>query len=115
MTLSYNTQADVFLNQARDELQKGDLRQAAEKGWGAAAQMVKAVAQKRQESHHHHAELLGVVSRLVQETRDADLMVQFDAAQALHTAFYEGAVSDFEVGLRLRQVSDFIAKLRLML
>ena len=114
MTLSYNAQADVFLKQANDELEKGDVRQAAEKGWGAATQIVKAVAQKRQESHHHHRELLEVVSRLVQEQNDADLMVQFDAAQALHTAFYEGAVSTFEVGLRLRQVADFIVKLRPM-
>ena len=38
-----------FLTQAREELAKGDLRQASEKGWGAAAQMVKVVTRDPQD------------------------------------------------------------------
>ena len=36
----------IFLAQAFEELEKGDLSQASEKGWGAAAQMLKAIAQE---------------------------------------------------------------------
>ena len=36
-----------MLDQANAELETGDLRQASEKGWGAAAQIVKAAAQNR--------------------------------------------------------------------
>ena len=48
-TTTYREQSrrGVFLAQAHEELAKGDLQQASEKGWGAASQMVKAVAQER--------------------------------------------------------------------
>ena len=36
-----------FLRQAREELATGDLLQASEKSWGAAAHAVKAAAEKR--------------------------------------------------------------------
>ena len=35
------------LDEAFEKLDQGDLRQASENGWGAAAQMVKAVAEER--------------------------------------------------------------------
>ena len=40
----YRQQAHVFLEKARQYLLEDDLHQASEKGWGAAAWMVKAVA-----------------------------------------------------------------------
>ena len=46
-TQKYNTASRQLLAQARAELDQGDIRQASEKGWGAAAQMVKTVAQAR--------------------------------------------------------------------
>ena len=45
--LAYREQSRRFLEQARSELREGDLAQASEKGWGAASQMVKAVAEAR--------------------------------------------------------------------
>ena len=41
----YRQQARVFLNESRQYLAEGDLHQASEKGWGAAAWMAKAVAE----------------------------------------------------------------------
>ena len=43
----YRSAATQLLAQARQELARGDVRQASEKGWGAAAQAVKAVAESR--------------------------------------------------------------------
>ena len=50
----YVDQAQVFLEQAYSEMRAGDLRQASEKGWGAASLMVKAVAEKQGEGHSRH-------------------------------------------------------------
>ena len=40
--LAYRDQSRVYLEQANEELARDDLRQASEKGWGAASQIVKA-------------------------------------------------------------------------
>ena len=42
--LAYRDQSRAYLEQANEELARDDLRQASEKGWGAASQIVKAVA-----------------------------------------------------------------------
>ncbi len=41
-TTDYRASSHTMMAQSRDELAKGDLQQASEKGWGAAAQMMKA-------------------------------------------------------------------------
>ena len=45
-TQKYQQSSQQFLTQARSELTAGDLQQASEKGWGAATQMLKAIAQR---------------------------------------------------------------------
>ena len=47
-TRTYREQSRAFLDKAREELDAGDLVLASEKAWGAAAMMVKAVAEQRQ-------------------------------------------------------------------
>jgi hypothetical protein len=42
----YRTASKQLLAQGFTELASGDARQASEKGWGAAAQMLKAVAEQ---------------------------------------------------------------------
>ena len=42
-TQAYQQASQRFLDQAKQELAAGDLQQASEKGWGAAAQMLKAI------------------------------------------------------------------------
>ena len=57
--------------QADAELAAGDQIQASEKGWGAAAHAVKAVAQERGWRHDNHARLFGIANRLAAETGDS--------------------------------------------
>ena len=45
--LSYQERSQEFLGKAREELAAGDLEQASEKAWDAAAMIVKAVAEAR--------------------------------------------------------------------
>ena len=95
------------MRQAREEFARGDLRQASEKGWGAASQMVKAVAEARGLSHRSHADLFDVVSDL----KNPQLNAGFAFANALHTNFYEGWMNQDLVGQYLEGVDTFISTL----
>ena len=86
---TYQTASRHLLAQGREELYLGDVRQASEKGWGAAAQMVKSVAEQRGWEHRNHAALFNVISRLVAETGDGDIRRLFQVANALHINFCE--------------------------
>jgi len=88
-TLTYQDAARHLLAQGFEELAAGDSRQASEKGWGAAAQMIKAVASSRGWKHDSHASLYRVIDRLVKETGDDGIRSRFGVANGLHQNFYE--------------------------
>ncbi len=100
-----------LIAQARAELQAGDLLQASEKGWGAAAQAVKSVAETRRWPHNGHRQLFQAVDRLVAETDDEDLRTAFGLAGALHTNFYEGWLGREDIEAHLSQVAGLVEKL----
>jgi hypothetical protein len=87
---SHTDTATDFLVKARVHLAEGDLLQASEKGWGAAAHMVKAVADTRGWRHKTHADLYRVVARVAEELSDSRVQNLFRSASALHQNFYEG-------------------------
>ena len=72
-TQTYQQASQRFLAQAKQELAAGDLPQASEKGWGATAQILKAVAEQRSWEHSRHRHHLVTVSRLRAETGDGDI------------------------------------------
>ena len=88
-TTSYREQSRIFLTQAYEELAKGDLPQASEKGWGAASQMVKAVSAERGWSHGSHRDLYQVVSKLRLEIVNPKLTNLFSAATSLRVNISE--------------------------
>ena len=100
----------TLLTQAQ-ALAVGDVRQASEKGWGAAAQIVKAVAQQRGLQHQSHAALYRVVDQLATETGDDDIYLLFQVANQLHVNFYEGWETAGNVSRALTAVRRFIEKL----
>ena len=77
----------MFMVQAYEEIDKGDLAQASEKGWGASAQMVKANAHLRGWDHFTHRDLFNVVDRLTEQTGDSELATLFGSAGFLHMNF----------------------------
>ncbi len=79
-----------FIVQAQEEFDRGDMLQASEKAWGAAAQAVKATAEFRGWEHSTHARLFENVRKVSQETEDAELYDLFHVANSLHQNFYEG-------------------------
>ena len=89
-TRTYHSASRRLLEQAREELAKGDVRQSSEKGWGAAAQMVKAVADQRGWEHAGHRQLFTAVRRLRDETGDQDIRRLFNARQQPPHQFLRG-------------------------
>ena len=111
MAESYHDASLHLLEQADAELMAGDFRQAAEKAWGAAAQITKAVCVKRGWSHQSHAALRRANKRLAEELGDNEIRLLFGAAQNLHTNFYEDFYNEAEVSLGIRDVQQLIEKL----
>ena len=111
VTETYSEAARHLLAQARNELEQGDVRQASEKGWGAAARMVKAVAEQRGWQHRQYAALFAAVSRLVDETGDADISRLFAVANSLHVNFYENWDTANNVARHLDDVGRLVEKL----
>ncbi len=107
----YSDTATEFLIKARVHLAEGDLRQASEKGWGAAAQMVKAVAEERGWQHKTHADLYQIVGRLAELSNDEELHRLFMSANALHQNFYEGDMPAAAVDVGVRDAEQFAAAL----
>ena len=100
-----------LLAKAEESVGQDDLLQASEKGWGAAAHMVKRLAQRRGWQHNGHRELYVTVNRLAQETGDSQLRVLFSVASALHSNFYENWMPKEMVAEDLMQVREFLVKL----
>ena len=110
-TQQYQQTSVHFLAQARRELADGDLPQASEKGWGAAVQILKAVAEQRGWEHSRHRHHLVTASRLRSETGDGDIRRWFNTASALHENFYENTMPAFEVAESLDDVEALLGRL----
>ena len=104
-------QSRTFLSQAFKELGNGDLRQASEKGWGAAAQAVKAVAVERGWEHSRHRQLRLAVTKLSEETDSLEIGRWFALAEALHSNFYEGWLDGATLKDYLDNVSMLVRQL----
>ena len=107
----YQAQSWKYLNQARAEFAQGDLTQASEKGWGAAAQMVKAIAEQRGWHHGGHGLLFEAVETISQESGDQEIDRLFELASAMHTNFYENWYGAGRVQRGLHDVERFLDKL----
>ena len=97
--------------QAKAEYSARDLRQASEKGWGSAAQMVKAVASERPWRHDSHVLLFQAVRALDSETDGSELLGLFAQAHNLHINFYEDWLTPEIVQRDLDNVRQFVARL----
>ena len=106
--LSYREQAYIFLQQADEELARGDLRQASEKAWGAAAQAVKAAGEARGWEHDTHGRLFVIARRLSEEQQDSRVMRQFRRAGRLHQNFYEGKLDADQIASALADVARLV-------
>ena len=106
--VEYAEAAEQLLDEAREELDKGNVRQAAEKLWGATALAVKAYAYWREGRRlTSHRELWEYSKKLIEELGEwaGDA---WNAGNAMHTCFYEGWCRDKHVELSLKRVERLV-------
>ena len=84
----YAGQAREFLAVSREYLANGNLHQASEKGWGAAAHMAKAVAAARGWQYETHADFSVVLNRAFEATGEDHILELRGVANELHSNYY---------------------------
>ena len=108
----YQTAASTLFDQAMVELDAGDSRQASEKLWGAAAQALKSLAERRGWRHGSHREFYRIMKRLDHELDESELTRnRFNAATQLHVNFYENWLRDDEIRARAIHVQALVSTL----
>ena len=85
----YAAQAREFLVKSREYLDQGDLHQASEKGWGAAAHMAKAVAVAQGWTYESHPDFSEVIYKARIATGDSRLRGLRSIANELHGNYYK--------------------------
>ncbi len=98
-----------FFELVDDEVERGELEEAGNKLWGAAAHAIKAVAMKRSWPHGAHRDLEEVVMRLVDdEGAPATLYTYYALANWFHSRFYGGPPDERIIHHGKGQIADFI-------
>ena len=103
-------QAKDYWRKAPLELAQGDVCQAGEKGWGAVAQLTKAVATLRSWEHYDHVAIQEAVTALMSELPErAEVIDQgLSAAERLHGNFYEVFMTSERAEIALAQVRPLL-------
>ena len=99
------------IGEADSYLRRRNNIQASEKGWGAAAQALKAVAEERGWNHGGHGLIVDVAKQVADEQNRPDLVSMFGIAQALHTNFYENWLDTDIIEIYLNDVKDLLPEL----
>ena len=107
----HNATSHDFMDEAWKYFHEGDLVQASEKGWGAAAQMVKAAAEARDWRHKSHVELYQAIDRLAEESGEEQIQELFHFASALYINFCEGWMPRRMVRSGLVRVGELVNSL----
>ena len=97
-----------FILQADAELAAGDLLQASEKGWGAAAHAMKAIAEEHGWRHDSHARLFTIARRLARETGRSEIIELFYVASDTHKNFYEGKMTKENIAVGLAKIRTLL-------
>ncbi len=101
-----------LLEQAREELEKGDIRQAAEKLWGATALAIKAYAEWREGKRlTSHRELWEYTKKLIEEFGEW----MYDAwmsANGMHVCFYEDWCTEKHVEEAIKRIEKLVSEIK---
>ena len=100
-----------LLAEAQRELDLGDVIQASEKAWGAAAHAIKAVSEKRGWYHQGHHRLDASVHYIVSERSQEDLLGWYNTVGALHRNYYEHELYGDTVQLAIDATRRFVAEM----
>ena len=106
--------AMTFLRQSDEEFAAGDHLQASEKLYGAAVQVVTAIAQQRNWRYDSHRDMKNNVYRLGREYGDNFIVGGFAAAEKFHWNFYHDSLEPYEIEGERPIVHDFVARLAVL-
>ena len=103
--------AMTFLRQSDEEFAAGDHLQAAEKLYGAAVQVVTAIAQQRDWRYDSHRAMKNAVYRLAREYGDNSIISEFNTAERFHWHFYHDSLESYEMDVERTIVHQFVARM----
>lgn len=103
---------EKYMHEAEGFLANKDYVQASEKAWGAASQIIKAVAAKEGKELRSHAALWEYTDGLAEKLGDLELRHLWRTANALHQNFYENWMPPREVELSVKDIKNLLEKLR---
>ncbi|MEM2849760.1 MAG: PaREP1 family protein [Candidatus Bathyarchaeia archaeon] len=103
---------EKYMYEAEEFLAKKDYVQASEKAWGAASQIVKALAAKKGRELRGHRALWEYLDELAEELKDIELRHLWGRANNLHQNFYENWMPPRDVELSVKDVKTFIERLK---
>ena len=107
----YSNMSREYMARAEDYLRQGDLVQASEKSWGAAACALKFIAEQRDWQHQSHSLLFDISNQVAEELGRADLRDMFQSAKSMHQNFYENWEPEEGVEYAVGRIKNFLSEL----
>lgn len=107
----YLQSAQDFLDASDREFAAGDVRQASEKLYGAANQVISAIAKQRGWGYESHRDMKNATVRLADEYGDPFIIAGFTSAQTFHRNFFHGAMEDYEIAADRPTVHDYVRRM----
>ena len=102
----------TFLRRSRSYLANGELLQASEKGWGAAAHAAKIYAAAHRLPYNDHAGFADVITELRMATNHHQLWSWSESANALHRNFYNDDLAAPQIARYLDDVANLVNLIR---
>ena len=102
----------ILMQHAKEQLEKGDHLQAAEKTWGAFVHSVKDIANQRHWEYLDHGQLNPIIRALVHESGERRLINESQIAQSLHRNYYNDEHELEEIAEMQQDVESALARLR---
>jgi len=107
----YILDAKELVEQARQEMEKGNLRQACEEIWGACASAIKAYALAKDGIKiESHKDLWTYKNRVARELGEW-IRIVFKLADSMHKNFYENLATEEDVRDVLKEVEKLVAEI----
>ena len=107
----YASMSREYMAHAEDYLGQGDLKQASEKSWGAAACALKSIAEQRGWRHQSHSLLFDVSNQVADELSRPELRDMFVEANSMHQNFYENWMPEETVEQIVGRVKVYLTEL----
>ena len=107
----YASMSREYMERAEDYLRQGDLKQASEKSWGAAACALKFIAERRGWQHQSHSLLFDISNQVAEELGRTDLRDMFQSAKSMHQNFYENWEPEEGVAYAVGRIRQYLNEL----